>query len=95
MYAIRIVGLSWYQFHDSYKCMTGADLQKATFYKTREEAERVALLVAVKFPQWMGKLRINKIKVLRIQKIMVEREGQGKTQKTYLWPEEVDHYVTA
>lgn len=93
MYAIRLVGNSWYTSHHRLGLYTDPHLNGAKLFPCREDAVTAAMLLAVAFPTWLAGLRVVKVKKLRIQKLMVERDAKGKT--TRLWPEEVDHYVTA
>ena len=87
MYAIRIVGECWIQMHDSYKVMTCVDLQKAEVFRTCDEALTVAMLTVPKYPNWIGKVRVVRLKKIRRHKVM---SVQNPLQ---VWMEEVDHLV--
>jgi hypothetical protein len=87
MYAIRIVGDCWIQAHDSYKAITCGDLQKAEVFRTREEALTVVMLTVPKYPDWIGNVRVVRLKKIRRHKVMHVQEP------LQVWMEEVDHLV--
>lgn len=105
MFALRVVGLSWYSGPNVFGGPTvTADLQGAVIYKGRAAVEEAALLLASACPYYLGKLAVRRIRHIRVQKRTArvveweERTKDGKKvrvpAKTVIDREWVGRYIT-
>lgn len=68
MFALRILGHSWYQSHSPAGIASCQDLQKATIYSTRDAAEEDAILLGAAWPSTLSKLVVKRLRKVRIQR---------------------------
>jgi hypothetical protein len=67
MYAVRLMGHSWFQGQNAKGVACNKDLQKAMIFETLEKAETAAMFFTSTNPLWIGKVTVKRLKQVRIQ----------------------------
>jgi len=91
VFAIRLIGSSWYASHTKSAIASG-DIDKATLYPTRDQAMSAILILTSMWPDWIGKVQIRRVRKINYQKVIANRDEKGRLIS--LTRENVDHVVS-
>lgn len=96
MFAIRLIGNSWYINHDRSAIATTTDLNdgRVRLYKGRFEAQTAAVVLTAAWPNWIQKVKIVRVRSVRRHKVIADRDPETKALKSIRCIQ-TDHIVTA
>ncbi len=93
-FALRLIGNSWYRTHDSASLGSSHSLDEAKVFETEQDATTAAMIVTMAHPQWMRKVRVQKIRRIYVPRIRclnpMEKRSNYRRYERYTVP----HMVT-
>lgn len=94
MYAIRLIGNSWYRSHAPDSVGSSRSLNEAMLYATEEGATTAAMILTMAHPQWMRKVRIQRVICREIRKIKCLNPAEKNSNRRCYKQYKVEHWVT-
>ncbi len=94
MYALRLIGHTWYKSHDATSIGSANSLDNATIYETAEEAETAAMILTTAHADWMRKVRVCRVRVVTAKKIRCLNPNEKRPDRRIYRRYSYEHYVT-
>jgi hypothetical protein len=93
-FAIRLIGNSWYRTHDGSAIASSSSLDEAQVFLSEQDATTTAMIVTMAHPQWMRKVRVQKVRCIHVPKIRCLNPEEKRSDRRQYERYSAPHYVT-
>ena len=93
-FALRMIGHSWYRSHDNESIGSTHNLDEAMIFEDEQDATTRAMIVTMAHPQWMRKVRVQKVRTVSVLKIRCLNPEEKRSNHRHYERYPIKHWVT-